>query len=247
MSQYEDDGPMSTGSISEANAKTPRRVRFDDTNARVLRVTLIIALLGFLGCAWVACTTFGTIRTQELLRHEGSMSDGIVTESTPNHGGVHLKYRFEIDGVWYGGQAEMKANHYRAPTPGETIPILYLPNKPKVNLPRGWGWFSMWDMFPYLFLLFTMIAPGFVIAEVLRERYLARMGVVVEGRVTGCDLNRKPFKVYYEFTTQESTAMEGSTDSTDEQEVGASIPIIYLRSNPRRNDRFPVGGFRIAE
>lgn len=234
------------GGIFEANAKTPRRVRFDETNTRVVCGALLVFLIGFVGYTWISYGTLTKIRIRDILYREGSTTDGIVTYSKLNHNGVYLYYTYDVDGVRYFGQIEMKASRYREPAPGETIHILYLPSKPNVSLPSGWQWFSMWDLVPFMFVLFTTVGSGFVIIEALRERQLARVGIVVEGRVTGCELSQGPFKVYYEFTTQESTAMEGSTDSADEYEVGAPIPVIYLRNNPKRNDRYPIAGFRIA-
>jgi hypothetical protein len=240
MSRYENDCLRSIGSISEANANLPRKVRFDETTTKVLSAALFVFLIGVIGYTWIFCDTLRTIRMQDILRREGSISEGIVTTRTLNHGGVYLRYRYEVDGIWYFGQAEMKAAHYKAPALGETIHVLYLPNKPNVSLPSSWEWFSMWDIVPFVFLLFTTIASGVVITETLRERQLARIGVVVEGRVTGCAPDKNAFTVYYEFTTENNALIEGSEDTQDEIEVGTPIPIIYLRHNPKRNSSYPL-------
>jgi hypothetical protein len=247
MTPNEDDCSSIESGISEANAETPRRVRFDETNTRVVCGALLVFLIGFVGYAWISYSTLTKIRIRDILHREGSTTDGIVTVSKLNHSGVYLYYRYEVDGVRYFGQVEMKASGYRAPAPGETIHILYLPSKPNVSLPSGWEWFSIWDIVPLVFVLFTTTGSGFLIAEALRERQLARMGVVVEGRVTGCELSQRPFKIYYEFTTDGNGVAEGSSELADEYEVGAPIPVIYLRSNPKRNDRYPPSGFRIAD
>jgi hypothetical protein len=73
-----------------------------------------------------------------------------------------------------------------------------------------------------------------------RKRQLARMGVVVEGKVTGCAPNRSRFTVYYEFTTEDKVWVEGSTEMSEECEVGMPIPVMYLRSNPKRYDYYPM-------
>lgn len=93
----------------------------------------------------------------------------------------------------------------------------------------------------------TTLAAGIVIIAALRGRKLARMGIVVEGRITGCAADRTLFTVYYEFTAEDNELAEGSTEMSEECNVGASIPVIYLRGNPKRNDLYPIGGYRIVE
>jgi hypothetical protein len=85
-----------------------------------------------------------------------------------------------------------------------------------------------------------LVATGAIFMAGLRKRELARIGFVVEGRVMGCTPDRSLFKVYYEFTTEDSVWMEGNTTMTEECEAGDSIPVVYLRSNPKRNDFYPL-------
>jgi hypothetical protein len=111
-----------------------------------------------------------------------------------------------------------------------------------VNQPSNWEW--DWGHIVYFLLgLVILGGAGNVIIVALRERTLARKGIVVEGEVTGCAPNQKLFTVYYEFTTKENVWMEGSTEISEEYEAGATIPVIYLRGNPKRNDVYPMDGF----
>jgi len=187
--------------------------------------------------------TLKTIGTRDNLRSEGSISDAVVTASKMNHSGVYVRYEFVVDGVSYSGQAEMKTTAAGFLRRGSTIRILYLPKNPDVNLPSSWGWFSIWDLIPFLFVSFTTVVSIYLVIVALRERHLARKGVVVEGRVIGCASNQGAFTVYYEFTTEDNALIDGSDDSSDELESGATIPIIYLRSNPGRNGRYPIADF----
>jgi len=88
--------------------------------------------------------------------------------------------------------------------------------------------------------LVLLVAAGALIIGGLRKKKLTRMGIVVEGRVTGCAPDRKVFTVYYEFTTEDNLGMEGSTRMPEECAAGDSIPVMYLRSNPKRNDFYPL-------
>lgn len=92
----------------------------------------------------------------------------------------------------------------------------------------------------YCLGLGLLVASGAIFIAGLRKRELARIGVVVEGRVTGCAPDRRRFKVYYEFATEDSVWMEGNTAMTEECEAGDSIPVMYLRRNPKRNDFYPL-------
>ena len=130
---------------------------------------------------------------------------------------------------------------------GHNIPIRYLPAEPSIKQTANCTCFSLWDIYSYLFFLFIMGASAALIFVMLRERKLARIGVVTRGRVTCCIPNGKIFKVEYEFNTEEGKVIEGSTELDNEYQIGALIPIAYLRKNPKRSNRYPVGGFRIED
>lgn len=247
MSCNEMDGALNEFDISSVNAKIPRRVYPDRVSINVLAGMMVVVLVGLIGSFCLSYNDIRNSHTRDILLRDGRTVDGEVAKSSANRDGVYVKYAFSVDGAMHSGHAEMRDDHYTVPGTGEKITIRYLPSDPNVNQPVDWVWFSAWDIYPFIFVLFTIVASAVVMVVALRQRTLARMGVVVEGKVTGCAPNQKLFKVYYEFTTQENTALEGSTDLPDEYEVGASIPIIYLRSNPARNNRYPVGGFCIAE
>ena len=230
---------MSTIDVSEANAQIPRRVQNDGAIPWFLVFLYMLLPIGF---AWLA---YGDIRDSHLhdvLRRGGYEANGEVTESSAARSGVHVSYRFSVDGVPYSGDAVMTAVHYRVPATGTQIPLRYLPKDPHVNQPSDWEWDWGHIVF-YLFGLVMLVALGAFVIAGLRKRKLARMGVVVEGRVTGCAPDRKLFTVYYEFTAEDNVGMEGSTLMPEEYEAGAPIPVIYLRGNPKRNDGYPMRGF----
>jgi hypothetical protein len=226
--------------VSAANAKIPRKVQCDWSGIQYLCFLLILAVLI---PVWGAYNDTRNSYLHNILRREGNETNGIVAESySTRRSGVYVRYRFSVNAVPYSGHANMTAVHYKIPAPGTQIPIRYLPNDPRVNQPSNWEW--DWGHIVYfLFGLVILGGAGNVIIEALRERKLARMGVIVEGKVTGCAPGQKLFTVYYEFTTKENVWMEGSTDMPEEREAGTSIPVIYLRSNPKRNDVYPIQGF----
>jgi hypothetical protein len=214
-------------------------VRFDDDIISALCFTLFFFMLWLVPAAWGTYDDIRDSHIRDILRREGHEANGEVTKSYAGRGGVDVEYRFSVDGDLYSGFARMIADDYRVQTPGEKIPIRYLPKDPRVNQPVGWEWFSARYVFFCFFGLGILVIAGALIIAGLRKRKLARMGVVVEGRVTGCAPNRSRFTIYYEFTTEDNAWMEGSTEMPEESEAGDSIPVMYLRSNPKRNDFYP--------
>lgn len=105
----------------------------------------------------------------------------------------------------------------------------------------------MWDLFPFL-LLITMTAVGAkVVITVQKMTNMVRNGYVVAGRVTGCAPKNKLFTVFYVFESQTNVDIEVSCDLLEEYKAGTPISIIYLRSNPKRNAKYPVAGLSTTQ
>jgi hypothetical protein len=243
---YEDDSSCPIN-FSEINARIPRKVRFDGNTTAALNVGLLIFLSGLAVLVWLLLDTAKNLSIQSTLLQDGRLVNGTVTASSVNRGGTNVKYTFIVGGVPYSGHAEMKADHYSVPDDPRLISIRYLPADPHVNQPVNWKWASMWDLFPFL-LLISMTAVGAkVMVTALRLTNLARNGLVVVGKVTGCTPKKRLFTVFYVFTSMAKEEIEGSCDLLEEYEAGAAIPIIYLQSNPERNTKYPVAGFRTTQ
>lgn len=234
-------------SISTANAQIPRAVYFDSVSVKALGLALFMFLFGIVIFIWMSHGEITGLRIQHVLSRDGSTASGHVENISPTRVGEFVKYAFSVDGVSYSGQAQMEVLDYTLPNDRDGILIRYLPNDPRINQPVKWQWASIWDFFPFLLLLSITWVGANVTLKALRLRTLMRIGIAAVGGVTACAPNKALFTVYYEFTTEANEVAEGSSRLADEYEVGCPIPIVYLRSNPKRNSRYPVAGFRIAE
>lgn len=244
MSAYGSGTFVNGINIAEANAKIPRNVQFDWSSMKPLIGALLWFLIMIVAAAWISYSTIRDVHVQNMLRREGRMADGVITKEVVSKGDLFVSYRFSIGDESYSGKYRMVS---RVPRSGGQIPILYLPGNPKINQPRDWEWFTAWDIVPDAVLLFIALIPVYLFGFVLRERHLARVGVVVEGRVAGCEPKGSLFTVYYDFRTEDNSLIEGSSITGDEYEPGNPFPVIYLRSNPNRNDRYPQGDFRVED
>ncbi|HTB97512.1 MAG TPA: hypothetical protein VK716_10925 [Terracidiphilus sp.] len=243
---HEND-PSRLMNVHEINAQIPRKVRFDGSTIGALSFGLAVLLCGLAVLAWLSLDTAKKLHIQSTLLQDGRLVNGTITASFVNRGGTDVKYRFIVDNVLYSGHAEMSADDYSVPGDPHLISIRYLPADPRVNQPVNWKWASVWDLFPFL-LLISMTAVGakaVIIAQKMSN--LVRNGLVVVGRVTGCTPKNKLFTVFYVFESQAKEEIEGSSDLQEEYEAGTAIPVIYLRSNPKRNAKYPVSGFRTIQ
>ena len=245
---WKDMGDSSWGiNISDINAELPRKVHFDSLSAKALGLALLMLLFGIVLLVQMSYGVISDLHTRHLLNQDGRTADGDIKKISSNRGGQFVRYVFSVEGVFYSGQAEMGGTDYALPGDRTRILIRYLLNDPRVNQPVKWQWVSISDFFPFLLLLSITALGASVILRALRLRTLMRFGIVAAGRVTGCAPNKKLFTVYYEFTAEDNRVEEGSSKLANEYESGASIPIVYLRSNPKRNYRFPVAGFTVAD
>ena len=247
MDAGDQDDPLHLLNVSEINAQIPRNVRLDGTSIGALSFGLLVFLSGLAVLVWLALASARDLRIQSTLLQGGQSVNGTITSSSVNRGGTSVKYTFTLEGATYSGYAEMKSDNFSVPGNPRLISILYLPADPHVNQPANWKWVSVWDLFPFL-LLMTMTAVGCkVVMTALRMIRLVRSGYVVLGKVTGCAPKNKLFTVFYVFESQSREEIEGSCDLQEEYEAGATIPVIYLRGNSKRNSKYPVAGFGTSQ
>jgi len=242
-------------SIKEINAAIPRRVRLDpDGGHTALVISLIV--LG-VGAAWFGALSYYEVqqaRHRDALSRDGREAIARVTKLTDSRT-VYARYTFHYDHAECQGEAELDDQHEPKWPDGRTkyvrvgdqIPILFLPSDPSINHPSGWVWWSWWDLAPHLFMLFFSSLGAVGLGYLYRERRLARIGWVTEGKVIACAPKGSRFRVDYEFYAEDQKEFDGANEYSDEYESGSNIRVIYLRKNPKRNDTYPMSTYSTVD
>lgn len=241
-------------SSHEINAMVPKRVHLNPDGGYASRV-LFLMFLGA-GVLWFGGLCYHDVqqsRNREALNREGRET---IARITRIRGRTHYAhYTFRFNDADYQGEAELdhqvepkwpdgRINHVRE---DQQIPILFLPSDPSVNYPSGWAWWSWGDLVPHLSMLFFSSIGVVGLGYVYRERRLARIGWVIEGKVIACAPKRGRFRVDYEFFSEDQEQFDGANECSDEYETGSKIRVIYLRKNPRRNDTYPMSSYQTIE
>jgi hypothetical protein len=242
-------------SIHELNARIPRKVRLDPGNAGQIVAFILIPLL--VGAAWFGAFSYYAVqrsRHREALSREGRDAIGKVTELS-NGRTCYAHYTFRVNEEDYWGRAALDDQigptwpdgRIRYARVGEQIPVVFLPSDPSINHPRTFAWWSWWDFPPHLFMLMFPSMGIVALVFTYRERRLARIGWVTEGKVIACAPKGKQFRVDYEFYTEDHEEFDGANEHSEEYKSGSSIRVIYLRKNPKRNDTYPMSSYETVE
>lgn len=238
-------------SVREINAMIPRKVRLDPDGG-YKAAAIVLLLLGF-GMVWFGGLTYFLAQQswhREALDRGGREAVAKVTKLTNGHT-TYARYTFRFGDADYKGEAELDDQHEpRLPDgrtkyvrEGDQITILLLPSDPSINHPSGWAWWSLWDVPPHLFALLFFGMGVVILGYLFRERRLARIGWVTEGKVIACAPKGGRFRVDYEFYDEDRALFDGANENSDEYESGSNIRVIYLRKNPKRNDTYPLTTF----
>ena len=242
--------------VAQINATIPRKVRLTADGYESLHIILIVLGIGAILCGGTFYYYFfHQARQREALHRDGREAMGTITKiySPGRHSGTLVAYTFRVDGLDYHDSIQLDDEPQAPDGPylevGEPIRIQYLPSNPWVNHPSGWAWWNWWDNgFPQLFLL---LFPGMGVVgavNLYRERHLARVGWVTEGKVIACAPKGSRFRVDYVFSSEDHEEFDGDTeDSFDEYQTDSKIRVIYLRKNPKRNDAYPLSVFETVE
>ena len=182
-----------------------------------------------------ALRTQGREASAEIVRfwHQGKSSTRMVA------------YAFTADGRRVRGESSVPDRFWEGLQKAGFLPIRYLPANPNINHPLAWEDYPMSAWVPYL--LPVILAGGGValLFSLRRQAQLAAEGLATPGIVTNCRRLKGGWKVGYQFRTKEGDLAKGSSRVGRALESGASLCVLYLPQDIRRNQAYPLSFYRV--
>ena len=156
-----------------------------------------------------------------------------------------VAYRFDANGVFVEGRAEIKIGRWRSLKTGESIPIRYLPSDPEINLIAG-RQPSALPLFVPPVVGGLMVGVGLLmLASVNGQRRLLADGRAAPAIVTAVHKHKSSHgtthrSLKYSFRLLNGAIASGKSDAPSKPpEVGGVICIVYDPDRPGRNRRYP--------
>lgn len=234
---------------SELSGPVPRRIQLSGNSSYL---PIVFALL--IGITVITGLLYGKHVVHQMwqrsaLRQGGVETQGEITSlKRAGRGPEVVKYTFTANGEIVSGMTEVPFELVQNLEESKFLAIRYLPSNSAINHPTAWEWslFSEWLLILMLMcpptLFFVTFTSGY------RHRKLLVWGKPVTGTVTNCRVSgRGEISIEYEFRTETGVQVRGSGDSPVEQETGASVCVLYLPQNPRRNLPYPDPDYDVED
>lgn len=229
---------------SELKGELPRRTRLariGTQSAIVLAILLAVAVPLFL---WGCVNAVRMTQLRAALRRDNREVIGKIDRRTRSE----LYYSFALNRRTFTGRASIQLSDLQVSDP---VPILYSPLNPSINHPSAWEEPIILVWIPFFFPVLLLLISLVVYISMHWDRHLVANGTPAAAVITNCTersgRSRNAFKIEYEFRTEGGIATTGNSSSEDRQEIGARICILYLLSNPRRNQTYTSLGYRVAQ
>ncbi len=248
---------------SELTGELPRRVRA--TGNGIFLAFLAWACLAFAIAAalWAGINTVQQTEHRAALRRDSSVTVGEITRTRKRKNAEIVYYTFSVNGIPYTGEAELPWQLRHDVEVSNSLNIRYLLTHPDINHPAAWEWSFFWWLplstdlvhLPNFskesqwFLAPLLFGPVgfFILMDLRRERKLLADGAPAAGLVTECTRGtRGSYWVKYEFHTEGGCVVKGRCGG-ERQEIGVTICVLYLRQDPRRNQRYSRRNYCVAK
>jgi hypothetical protein len=224
----------------------PREVRLSAGGIALLLFAAVTVAAAWAGAAWqvwrvgwAAVESLPAVATvTELVRVRGEKTR------------YDVMYRYSAGGQEYIGRVKLrKGDENRFPA-GSRPQVRYLASNPSAAWLYGYGpgMAPAWALFATGML--GVVAFILIALIVRRNSRLLSQGRAALARVTGIHRvkhgEHKAWRIHFEYTALSGASAQGHYDVTkNPPEVGAQIPIVYDRDNPRRNARYPPAFVRL--
>ena len=159
-----------------------------------------------------------------------------------------LDYSFTAEGRYFTGHAFMPDRIQAILRESDPLPIRYLPSNPSINHPSDWEDSAVLDCFPFSLPIAFLLISVIVYVSMRIDRPLVTNGMPAVAVITKCTPHvRGGITVKYKFRAEDGSEMKGSSGYDSLQEIGASICILYLPWNPRRNQTYISLCYRVVQ
>jgi hypothetical protein len=234
----------------ELTGALPRKPHLSDDGRGLAIVATVFLLAASAWVLWASIRAVKQTAQTAALRREGLHAAGEVKRRwnvgrslTP-----WVRYAFTANGVAFTGESRVPDHFLGGLREAGPLPIRFLPSNPAINHPADWeeSAFSAWSM------LIVAAAPavlGIMVWASLRgDRQLLIAGVPTAGVITKCSPgSRGGWSVDYQLRTADGSVAKGASGATSRLDAGASICVLYLPRNPRRNRPYPMANYRVAQ
>jgi hypothetical protein len=235
---------------SELAGPLPRRLRLSGNGIQMVVLAAIFLVLAIVAALWSGIGTVQELRYREALRRDGKDTVGEITRLWSSGRSLKLRvsYTFSVDEIHFAGNAQVPEQIGGSLRGASSLPIRYLPANPAINHPATWEWSALQQAgrIQASILLATIALILFV--PLRFERTLIARGSPIVGVITKCSPGRRGgFSVNYDFRTQDGRVTKGSGWSPSRSEIGASVWILHVPQNPRRNQPYPSLNYRVTQ
>jgi len=226
---------------SELNGQLPRRTRLAKNGIQLATVLAIVLVIAVAQAFWAGMHASHLLQTKAALRQSSSEVIGKIDKQVKSE----YYYSFLVDGRSFTGRASIQLQTYKVSDP---LPISYLPSNPSINHPAGWEEPTVLAWFPFMYQIILVPVLLVILVSMLNGRHLAAEGRPAVAVITDCSYHQKGgFSFKYEFRTEAGEVIKGNSSSYDSQEIGASLCVLYLPRNPRRNQSYNSLCYRAAQ
>ena len=226
----------------ELTRSLPRQTRM--TGRGVFQIVLgVVFLIASIWLAvWMQKQVNGDRAQAAQLHSEGKEATGEISQLTKGAKGDsnQVAYAFTANGVRLTGHSDVPAKWWPKIQKAGFIPIRYLPSDPKVNHPADWDQESMPAWFPLAMPAMWVVVAGVLLFKLSRQAAVASEGLPAPAVVTRCFRVKGGYAARYQFKTQDGTVAKGRDRVWRKVDPGATVCVLYMPDNPRRNYLYPL-------
>lgn len=217
---------------NELTGPLPRKTCLAQKGIQLAVVLAVVLVAAVAQAFWAGLHATHLLQTKSALRQTNREVIGKIDRQTKSE----YFYSFLAEGREFTDDASIQFQTLGVSDP---LPIRYLPSNPSINHPAAWEEPTVLAWIPFLYQMILVPALLVILVTMSNARRLVTVGRPAVAVVTDCSYHQKGgFQVKYEFLTEDGKVIKGNSSSDDEQKIGASVCVLYMPRNPRRNQAY---------